>query len=571
MKLETKSQNILVDAENGNLTIWDKITGQRMIIVPGFNLFQPAINGCPVDLKFKRIQENADKSGIQFSFDCQPALSDFNLEISAKQADDSIDFRCEFRSVSDCQLNDIRFFPEGTIVTAYNLVNFRNRHHTPEVWPELLTGQEIRTDTYSGDWQFAPHPTMFIFRKLKSHLFFGSLDLPKSFGMYLDMKNYKVKNWSLDYGSFPDGQMLAAGELFRSPTMRLFIRKSKTVYDVIDEFVSMLVRSGRIPDPSGKITHPWWREPLYCTWLDQVLRASCVPPEALQEQVAECMAPTRKVFDEQMVREAAGIIKREKLPFRTILLDEGWHVARGQWEAHPTRFPNLRGLVDELHAAGIKVMVWWNWAEIEKTAVVDPAHLMAGGRPNRHGCRVRDYSLTSTQEEYLKPLFHKFFSSDKGSYDLDGVKTDFLADKVHPNMSPADPSWRGEENYFYHVSRLFYKEMLKYKDDAMHMGCCGNYWLAEFMDTNRTYDVHNNNYLEHEERGRMLKHTASGTIVSYDLLITLENLEKYAASAKKNNAAIQIGNLLHVQDDKFSEIRPADEIYYRVLRKIMRS
>jgi hypothetical protein len=540
-----------------------------MLIVPDFNLFQPVINGDPAKLKFSKVEKSSDNSSIRFYFDGSSGLSDFIFTVSVDSAEDSIDLSCEFRTESDCQLNDIRFFPGGTIVTAYNLVNFRNRHHTPEVWPELLTGQEIKTDTYSGDWQFAPHPTMFIFRKLKSHLFFGSLDLPKSFGMYLDMKNYKVKNWSLDYGSFPDGQMLAAGELFRSPTMRLFIRESKTVYDVIDEFVSMLIRSGRIPDTSGKVTHSWWREPLYCTWLDQVFRSQCIQPENLQEQVAESMTPTRRVFNAQMVREAVRVIKEEKLPFRTILLDEGWHVARGQWEAHPTRFPNFRGLVDELHAAGFKVMVWWNWAEIEKTAIVDPAHLLAGGKLNRHGSRVRDYSLASTREEYLKPLFHKLFSSDKGSYNLDGVKTDFLADKVHPDMSPSDPDWRGEENYFYHVTRLFYEEMRKHKDDAMHMGCCGNFWLSEFIDTNRTYDVHNSDYLEHESRGRMLTHAAPGTITSYDLLITLENLEKYAASAKKNNAAIQMGNLLHVQDDKFSEIRPADKKYYRLLRKLI--
>ncbi|MFZ2658680.1 MAG: TIM-barrel domain-containing protein [Victivallales bacterium] len=569
MKLESKSQSIVIDNEKKSLTLWDKGTRQRMLIIPDFNLFQPVIDGHPVELEFKSIQEDRENNSISFFFGSHSEVSDFVLTVSADKADDSIDFSCEFSAGPGCQINSISFFPKGTVVTAYNLVNFRNRHHTPEVWPELLTGQEIKTDTYSGDWQFAPHPTLFVFRKLQSHLFFGALDMPKSFGMYLEMKHYKVENWSLDFGAFPNGQKLDAGGRFRSPKMRLFIRKAKSVYEVIDEFVSMLVRSGRIPDPSAKAVHSWWREPLYCTWLDQVLRASCVPPEALQEQVAECMAPTRRVFDEKMVREAARIIREEKLPFRTILLDEGWHVARGQWEAHPARFPDLRGLVDELHAAGFKVMVWWNWAEIEKTALVNPAHLMAGGRLNRHGCRVRDYSLASTQEEYLKPLFHKLFSSDKGSYDLDGVKTDFLADKVHPDMSPSDPDWRGEENYFHHVTRLFYGEMRKYKDDAMHMGCCGNFWLAEFMDTNRTYDVHNSDYLEHETRGRMLKHTAPGAVVSYDLLSTLDNLDKYVASARKNDSAIQIGNVLHVQNDWFSEIRPADKKYYRLLRKLV--
>jgi hypothetical protein len=451
----------------------------------------------------------------------------------------------------------------------YNLVNFRNRHNTPEVFPELLTGREIKTDTYSGDWQFAPHPTFFIFRKLRSHLFFGAVDLPKSFGMYLEMKTYRVKNWSLDFGTYPNGQTLAAGEFFRSPTMRLFIRKTKSVYSMIDEFIAMLVGSGKIPDPSKKLIHPWWREPIYCTWGDQTMGAKIKPPEELQLQAENpVLEKARGVLTEKLVLDAASLIVKHRLPLRTILIDEGWSVARGQWEPHPVRFPDFRKMVDRLHQQGFRVMVWWNWAEIENEADVNPEHLMAGGRLNGHGRRMRDYSKPATQEEYLKPLIRKLFSKDSDCYDLDGVKTDFLADKVHADMPLHDPSWRGEENYFYHITRLFYGEMRKYKSDAMHMGCCGDFWLSEYMDTNRTYDVHNSNFLEHEARGLMLKHTAPGPLVSYDMHM-LENFEKFLVSAKRNKAAIQVGNLFHIQDDWFSEIRTADENYYKFLRKVL--
>ncbi len=44
--------------------------------------------------------------------------------------------------------------------------------HTPAAWPELLIQSDagIKTDTYSTDWQFAPHPTLLLFRKLKFQL-----------------------------------------------------------------------------------------------------------------------------------------------------------------------------------------------------------------------------------------------------------------------------------------------------------------------------------------------------------------------------------------------------------------
>lgn len=571
MNLETKYQSIVIEIEKRRLTLLDRKSGQRMLIIPDLYLFQPVINGHSADLKFDRIEKDKTNGSLKFYFYASPEVSDFILTISPDNAADSIDFYCEFRTTGGCQLNSINFFPADTIVNMYNLVNFRNRHHTPEVFPELLTGQKIKTDTYSCDWQFAPHPTFFIFRKLQSHLFFGALDLPKTFGMYLEMKTFRVKNWSLDYGAHPNGRELAAGEMFRSPVMRLFLRKSKSVYGIIDEFVSMLVRSKRIPDPLKKTIQPWWRETIYCTWGDQWMGAKAKPPEELQEQ-ANCstLELARAVLTEKMVLDASDIIARYGLPIRTILIDEGWSVARGQWEPHPVRFPNFRQMVDILHQRGFRVMVWWNWAEIEDVAEVNPAHLMAGGKLSKHGRRVRDYSKPETQEEYLKPLMRKLFSNESDCYDLDGVKTDFLADKVHADMPVHDPAWRGEENYFYHVTRLFYGEMRKHKNDAMHMGCCGNFWLSEYMDTNRTYDVHNSNYLEHEERGRMLKHTAPGPVVSYDMHM-LENFEKFLASARKNKAAIQVGNLFHIQDDWFSKIRPADKKYYKLLQKVLRS
>ena len=50
----------------------------------------------------------------------------------------------------------------------------------------------------------------------------------------------------------------------------------------------------------------------------------------------------------------------------------------------------------------------------------------------------------------------------------------------------ADPSWRGEEIFFLKMTELCYREMRRHKPDALHLGCAGHYWLAEFIDLNRT-------------------------------------------------------------------------------------
>ena len=69
------------------------------------------------------------------------------------------------------------------------------------------------------------------------------------------------------------------------------------------------------------------------------------------------MAPTG--LDEEWCARPSPRSNGRRLSIRIVLLDEGWEVARGQWEADPLRFPHLRKLVDDIHAAGMKVMCWW--------------------------------------------------------------------------------------------------------------------------------------------------------------------------------------------------------------------
>jgi len=109
--------------------------------------------------------------------------------------------------------------------------------------------------------------------------------------------------------------------------------------------------------------------------------------------------------------------------------------------------------------------------------------------------------------------------------------------------------------------------MKKHKPDALHMGCAGNFWLAEYIDINRTYDVPGTNYLQHETRGRMLRHTTPGCPVSYDFHNWIENLDKYFASAHANAASVQIGNILLVQEDPATPAGPPPPDYFALLRR----
>lgn len=564
---EMNGMEYLLDSEKQIFGVYSSGQQQRLLESEGAGLLMPVFHGHELSPVVQAIEAEDSCTTVTFEAD---GVTDLRLDVTVRPELNAVDLRSSFTAAQDLVLNRLEFLPTGTNLNVYNCINFRNRHGTEETWPELLLARKgFTTSTYSDDWQFAPHPTIIGFTKLDTSLFIGALDLPQAYGLHLTASDYRVDAFYLDYGEDEHGLALKAGERFASPTFRIFCREGLDPYEMYAEFGQMLIDEKRIPDPADKPREAWWQAPLYCTWIDQCFEAASMPPADLEEQTAESALPTRTVFTEQMVRDAVAVIKREKLSFKTILLDEGWHVGRGHWEPHPDRFPDLRGLVDELHADGFKVVVWWNWVEIEKAVehLVDPAHLIAGGKRNKHGCIMRDYSSAKTQEEYLKPLFHKLFSSDEGCYNLDGVKTDFQADKVHADLPPSDPAWRGEEMMFYQVYKLFYAEMKRHKPDAVHIGCAGNYWLAEFIDINRTYDIFSSNYREHENRARMLMATAPGCPVAYDFHNHVENLDAYLESARKLGASVEIGNLLKTKQDIFSDPEPATEAYYAILRE----
>lgn len=539
--------------------------GQTLIDTRGRWPLLPVIDGQTLEASFSGMSVKDGCVEITLTPASSGPVAELRLLLS--QAYQAIDLRCEFRLRRDAVLNALEVFPKETLLNFYDVINFRNRHFSAATWPELLLGQHVKTSTYSDDWQFAPHPTALLLKKGETTLFVGFADLQAAFGMRMESSSFHVQSWQVDFGTAENGLRLARGESFRSGRLRLFLRDGGSPHDLFTEFGRMLVADKVIPDPHKKERHAWWQEPLYCTWGDQWMQGENKIAESLVDQTAESASPAAALLTEALIWQAVDVIQREKFPIRTIILDEGWAVARGDWRPHPGRLPNLRGIVDRLHALGFKVMVWWNWAEIANDADVDPRYLVNGGWTNKHGCRWRDYSDPTVQEGYLRPLFRTLFSSDEGCLDLDGVKTDFLADKVHPEMPLANPQWRGEEVYFQNVTELFYREMRKHKADACHLGCAGNYWLAEHTDLNRTYDVHSSNWMEHEERGRMLACTTPGVPVSYDMMTCTENTDRWFQSAHRMGASVEIGNLLTMRKDCPSRPVAADAGYWQLLRK----
>jgi hypothetical protein len=563
--MQTKTLEIQIDQANA-LIIRSK-KGDDLLISKTPWFFLPELDGVAATPIACQITQVQDSLTISYTLPEDSPVQQVFFEMRACET--HVELRCRFGVRRDCVLGKLDIFPSGCLVNLYKLFNFRNRHCTEQTAPELLLGESFVTTTYSSDWQFAPHPSMFTFTKNACNLFIGAMDLPQgTFGLDIAVDNYRIMQFSQNYGGFEHGLQLMAGEVFCSGRFALFAGYEQDPHETIAQYCSILVEEKIIPDPSEKKRFDWHRSNLYCTWVDQGYLTEASIPKGLHDQI-EITASAADALNDELMERALNVIEEQKLDFSTILIDMGWST-RGEWIAKKEQFADLRGLIDRLHARGYRVVAWWNWAEVDNLAEIPARFLAGGGWINKHGQRTIDFSSPVTQEEYLKPLFHRLFSSDPGCYDFDGVKTDFLSDKIHPETPLFDSSWRGEENYFYRVFELFFNLMRKHKPDAVHIGCAGHPHLVQFIDINRTYDVWSTNVLEHVNRGKMLAATSVGCPVAYDFHHFEENLEEYFLAALENGCSVQIGSVLGLKRYPLSGWKAADDAYYALLRKYLK-
>ena len=560
------SAGLRAEWNGATLRIVDDARGETLFRIPGARLMLPSF------------ATNAEASvtvaadGLRVAY-AHPLLA--RGEATLRPVASGLALAATFVPKADVVMNRLELFPRGAETTCYELRNFKNSQGTPAVWPRVpLQCNPFRINTYSKDWQFAPHPTAMLFARNPAQVIVGATCAPVGgYGLYAEGKKGVFDGFWLDYGPGEWGWKIRAGEEWKSPEFRLLLDRTDDAFHAYAKFGEMLVADGFVKDPATRPFVAWHHDNVYCTWNDQSHLSGYVPDADLQKQSKANPSLRNKswvVLTEKLVRDAADIIEREKLPFKTILIDGGWMYNTMDFRADASRFPDFRGLVDDLHARGFKVIVWWTWSEIRDAgceAAIGVRNTMLNGKRNCHGRMMADFSKKSAQEEYLKPLMRRLFSSEPGCYDLDGVKTDYQADKIHPDLPAEDPAWRGEENYFRHLYALFTSEMRRYKPDACHIGCAGNYFLAEYIDMNRTYDVGTDNPAEHENRAKMLVATAPGVQPVWDLPSwTAGNWGDYVSALKRRDEPIHVGRLFKIADDgEIRDIGPADFERYRQL------
>lgn len=159
-------------------------------------------------------------------------------------------------------------------------------------------------------------------------------------------------------------------------------------------------------------------------------KPAVVPEAAFDPLYSTWYAYLQDVSDKTLEEEAR---LAASLGMKTMILDDGWqkvdsvnfYSATGDWMPAPSRFPDMKGHVAKVHAAGLKYMLWLAvpfvgdeskvWTRFEKM-------LLCGGdgkAPGRTG--ILDPRFPEVRE-YLVQTYERVV----GEWGFDGVKLDFI-------------------------------------------------------------------------------------------------------------------------------------------------
>jgi len=555
--------NLQVDNNGWSVNAAD---GEALVSWPlGLPLLPATANGSPVlgevavrEVDAQTVELTAGVSGL-------PEIAEVRLRLGRKG--DHLEMQTSFTADCDGALCAWEVLPAGAKLDLYRVHHIRNRHSTPRVVERYnlageLTGGEpgeggryagFRISTDSTDYQFAPNPSYFVLEKSELNLFVGTKDIPQSFGMVLEVEEYRVKRWFFDYGQ--GIFQFRKGEVIQSPVICLFVNRERDYWDTVDQWVDILVSEKWIADPAGRTFSEAMYKPYLGPWIDQVYFGRIEGDTGMVwnwgGDSAERCRKIEAVCNEQFIRAEVERMEQYGLPFGTIGIDDRWFRWRGDYELHEGRFPDMRGLVDWLHGKGLKVLLWFPPFDVEPQAEMNlKREWLAGhGAKTKHGQAFLDYSNPAVQEEWLLPKLRLWLSGEPGCWNADGFKLDFMADKIPRNIPVFDRTWQGEEMFIWRWHKLVYETMKAIKPDSIMLGCSAHPHLAQFQDWVRTFDVFDNDCRQHATRGVRIRHLVPGTMLSYDFHSYRTRFQAYLEQAIADQAHIEIGALFGMDEE----------------------
>ena len=284
-------------------------------------------------------------------------------------------------------------------------------------------------DFCGGNFIFSPAPFAYTLDDGKSFLLLGVL-VESNKASYSEFHFDGGDHLSLSLNFW--GATTVKGT-FESPKMLLLLGDNRE--KLLSRYASSMEKS----EKKESIVFKWWNGPLICGWGEQCYMGDLFrvrSPVERKEDTAVYDMCTQGNY-QWMV----SLLEKQKIPWEIICIDARWTIASGRKELDVGRWPDLRAFVDNVHAKGKKVLLWWGLWEHEglpQEWCITYQSNTKGKRNNRLG-RVGKFGGisegTAISPDPTVPAFQSFISqrieallgNGEGCMDVDGLKIDHVA------------------------------------------------------------------------------------------------------------------------------------------------
>lgn len=239
-------------------------------------------------------------------------------------------------------------------------------------------------------------------------------------------------------------------------------------YSTIGDYCDYLRDQGLV-NPNTHEQADWWRKPIFCGWGEQnvtVVHQGGGSSQSLARQ---------SIYDGFL-----SIIKEKDLKPGTLVIDDKWQKHYGTCEVDTEKWPNLRAWIDERHAEGYKVLLWfgaWNSEGLGQDDVI-----LKDGNPVCVDPTSRSY------QTHIKEMMHRMLSSDPGCYNADGIKYDWTNSPcVGEEFQVHGKLWGIE--LLKSLTKQIYDASKTAKSDALMITHTANPYFSECADMIRLNDI----------------------------------------------------------------------------------
>lgn len=411
-----------------------------------------------------------------------------------------------------------RLFTGGTIAP----VGF-DRAHTPQPRNNVGVNNTFTTnlpDISSNGYHYPPCLNISL-GSPAGWVSYGLLDIPDTTECRMEEDgSFLIENC----GSH---KLIEAGSSYAIPGVIVAFPDDE--FDSITKFRKNLTRLGLYTPrrPSWDELPAWWRYPQFCTYGDQLI----------EKRVGQ-------LIDEAWVRD---FVRRGEEDFGVehmmVCIDDSWQLPLCDI-VDEARFPDLRGLIDELHERGHRVMLWYT-PMFEKTTngvesraarvgVLSKDEMTSVYFKTFPGTYAIDYT-SDNAEAFLREVAEHLFGSGEGQLNADAVKLDFLGDLRNPAKATdyQHPEYGIGFREYYRYFELFRKCAKAVKHDAMINATLADPRFEHLIDVSRLHDTHSGEE-EKERRARIM------TLACPDLPVDTDGALMLPGWLKRNHIAAAV-------------------------------